>query len=369
MRVLAINTRLGATGPGPSPSQEATTTSDAGGDASSQAFADHAIATLELDPTQSQVIINATTLGRLSLMLRPTSDTPQRRRKRQRANRQRRHPALQPLLDQMTKTTKPAADSAPLLWLIAAVMGGLFLAFATPTFAQTVNTVNYDLGTTSVMRINLPMSQAVTVIVSAPIGKVVAADPNIAEAQPITARSIYVVGKAFGTTTVNLFSDTGAPIGLLAIEVGADIADIQRSIRVAVPNSNVKVHSVNGRVQLSGTVGDATQMQKVLDIVTQYGSPQVVNTITLTGGQQVNLEVRILEAQRNAGRDLGIQWGGNVGPVNRQGQWRSERPRRATRPRSRPSSPTSSRAAASTSPPPSTRSKPRASSAPSPTRT
>ena len=127
----------------------------------------------------------------------------------------------------MTKTTKPAADSAPLLWLIAAVMGGLFLAFATPTFAQTVNTVSYDLGTTSVMRINLPMSQAVTVIVSAPIGKVVAADPNIAEAQPITARSIYVSGKAFGTTTVNLFSDTGAPIGLLAIEVGADIADIQ----------------------------------------------------------------------------------------------------------------------------------------------
>ena len=215
----------------------------------------------------------------------------------------------------MTKTTKPAADSAPLLWLIAAVMGGLFLAFATPTFAQTVNTVSYDLGTTSVMRINLPMSQAVTVIVSAPIGKVVAADPNIAEAQPITARSIYVSGKAFGTTTVNLFSDTGAPIGLLAIEVGADIADIQRSIRVAVPNSNVKVHSVNGRVQLSGTVGDATQMQKVLDIVTQYGSPQVVNTITLTGGQQVNLEVRILEAQRNAGRDLGIQWGGHAGPV------------------------------------------------------
>ena len=76
MRVLAINTHLGATGPGPSPSQEATTTSDAGGDASSQAFADHAIATLELDPTQSQVIINATTLGKLSLMLRPTSDTP-----------------------------------------------------------------------------------------------------------------------------------------------------------------------------------------------------------------------------------------------------------------------------------------------------
>jgi len=123
------------------------------------------------------------------------------------------------------------------------------------------------------------------------------------------------MGWAFGTTTVNLYSATGTPVGLLAVEVGADTADMQRSIRTAVPTSNVKVRTANGRVALSGTVGDADSMQKVLAIVAQYGSPAVINTITLTGGQQVNLEVRILEAQRDAGRDLGIQWGGSVGGV------------------------------------------------------
>jgi pilus assembly protein CpaC len=35
--------------------------------------------------------------------------------------------------------------------------------------------------------------------------------------------------------------------------------------------------------------------------------------MTLTGGQQVNLEVRILEAQRDAGRELGISWLGASG--------------------------------------------------------
>ena len=186
------------------------------------------------------------------------------------------------------------------------------LGAATPAVAQTVT---YDLTTTSVMRINLPVSQAVTVVISGPVGKVVAADPTIADAQPITDRSIYVVGRAFGTTTVNLYSAAGTPVGLLAVEVGADTADMQRSIRTAVPTSNVKVRTANGRVALSGTVGDADSMQKVLAIVAQYGSPAVINTITLTGGQQVNLEVRILEAQRDAGRDLGIQWGGSVGGV------------------------------------------------------
>ena len=186
------------------------------------------------------------------------------------------------------------------------------LGAATPAVAQTVT---YDLTTTSVMRINLPVSQAVTVVISGPVGKVVAADPTIADAQPITDRSIYVVGRTFGTTTVNLYSAAGTPVGLLAVEVGADTADMQRSIRTAVPTSNVKVRTANGRVALSGTVGDADSMQKVLAIVAQYGSPAVINTITLTGGQQVNLEVRILEAQRDAGRDLGIQWGGSVGGV------------------------------------------------------
>lgn len=177
-------------------------------------------------------------------------------------------------------------------------------------------TVNYDLKTTSVMRINLPVSQAVTVTISEAVGKVVSADPAIADAQPITDKSIYVVGKSFGTTTVNLFSASGAPVGLLAVEVGADTADMAKSIRAAVPSSDVKVGTVNGRVRLSGTVSDALSMQKVLDVVAQYGSPAVINTMTLAGGQQVNLEVRILEARRDAGRELGMQWDGNIGGMS-----------------------------------------------------
>ena len=193
------------------------------------------------------------------------------------------------------------------LRLLTLGMLGLLAAGALPASAQTVH---YDLSTTSVMRIKLPVSQAVTVTISDAVGKVVSADPLIADAQPITDKSLYLVGKAFGTTTVNLYSSAGAPVGLLAVEVGADTADISRSIHAAVPTSNVKVGTVNGRVRLSGTVTDADSMQKVLTIVDQYGSPAVINTITLVGGQQVNLEVRILEAQRDAGRELGISWAG-----------------------------------------------------------
>ena len=196
--------------------------------------------------------------------------------------------------------------------LLRSLLFAGLIAAAAPAAAQSVH---YDLASTSVLRINLPVSQAVTVTMSDSVGKVVAADPGIADAQPITDRSIYLVGRTFGPTTVNLFSATGAPIGLLAVEVGADTADMARSIKAALPNSNVKVSAINGRVHLSGSVSDTVSKQKVLDIVAQYGSPSIVDTMTLEGGQQVNLEVRILEARRDAGRELGVAWSGSVGPI------------------------------------------------------
>lgn len=65
VRVLAINANLGA------PDGSAQTT-----DGSGKGFSDQAIATLELSDTQSEVIIKASTMGKLSLTLRSTADTP-----------------------------------------------------------------------------------------------------------------------------------------------------------------------------------------------------------------------------------------------------------------------------------------------------
>ena len=65
VRVLAINAKLGAIGNGDkSASAEAA-------DPATQVFENQAIATLELNPTQAELIINAGQTGKLTLMLRP----------------------------------------------------------------------------------------------------------------------------------------------------------------------------------------------------------------------------------------------------------------------------------------------------------
>jgi len=68
VRVLAINTRLGDTGStGAAPAGNSA-------DPGSQVFAGQAVATLELNPTQSQMIVNAIAAGKLTLVLRPLTD-------------------------------------------------------------------------------------------------------------------------------------------------------------------------------------------------------------------------------------------------------------------------------------------------------
>lgn len=75
VRVLAINTRLGEAGKTGGPDDGS---QPAEGDGpKSQIFSGGAIATLELDPIQTETVINATTLGKLSLALRSIVDFAQ----------------------------------------------------------------------------------------------------------------------------------------------------------------------------------------------------------------------------------------------------------------------------------------------------
>lgn len=74
VRVLAINTRLGETGKTGGTDDSAQAEGDG---PKSQIFAGGAIATLELDPLQTETVINGASLGKLSLALRSIVDFAQ----------------------------------------------------------------------------------------------------------------------------------------------------------------------------------------------------------------------------------------------------------------------------------------------------
>lgn len=163
-------------------------------------------------------------------------------------------------------------------------------------------------GGPKVHRIFLPVSQSVTVVVNTDLGDVVVADTKIADAQPITDRTLYVIGKGPGTTTVNLFAENRRSLGIIEIEVGPDINDMAQAIRQIAPNARVSIGSVNGKVRIGGRVKDSVTLTRILDVAQQYGTDPVINAVDVEESQQVNLEVRVLEVSRNAGRELGVSW-------------------------------------------------------------
>lgn len=181
-----------------------------------------------------------------------------------------------------------------------------FCALLSLSFAVHAADRFIDVSTPSVHRIFLPMSQSVTVQVSANLGDIVVGDEKIADAQPMTDRTLYVIGKGAGTTTVNLFSTDKRSLGALQIEVGVDVSDMAQAIRQVAPKSRIEIGSVNGKVRLGGHVKDGATLASILEVAQQYGPDAIINSVIVDDSQQVNLEVRVLEAKRNAGRDLGV---------------------------------------------------------------
>ncbi|TIU95017.1 MAG: type II and III secretion system protein family protein [Mesorhizobium sp.] len=163
-----------------------------------------------------------------------------------------------------------------------------------------------DVSNPSVHRIFLPMSQSVTIQVNATLGDIVVGDEKIADAQPMTDRTLYVIGKSAGTTTVNLFSEDKRSLGVIQIEVGVDVSDMAQAIRQVAPRARIDIGSVNGKVRLGGHVKDGATLAAIMQVAQQYGPDAIINAVTVDDSQQVNLEVRVLEAKRNAGRDLGV---------------------------------------------------------------
>jgi pilus assembly protein CpaC len=136
---------------------------------------------------------------------------------------------------------------------------------------------------------------------------VVVGDPEIADVMPLTDHSLSVLGKKIGTTRVSVYAEGKKLVGVFDIEVSYDIPKLAAELRQRFPQAHFRVSSVNGRIMLSGTSPDAPTLDKAVTIARQFG-PDVINSVQVLQSQQVLLEVRFVEIQRTAARELGIQW-------------------------------------------------------------
>ncbi|RWE38950.1 MAG: type II and III secretion system protein family protein [Mesorhizobium sp.] len=151
-----------------------------------------------------------------------------------------------------------------------------------------------------------------TIMTSAAFYQIVIGDPEIANVNPLTDKSFYVLGNNLGTTGIALFDENKQLVGTIDIEVTLDTDQLASTIRASVPDAKIKVGSANGRVVLSGEADDAVAAEKANKIATRFsGNEEVINSVNISSSQQVQLNVRFVEINRQAGQDLGAKYSAN----------------------------------------------------------
>ena len=156
-----------------------------------------------------------------------------------------------------------------------------------------------------------------TIRTNAAFYEIVVGDPEIANVNPLTDNSFYVLGNKLGTTGIALFDANRNLVGSVDIEVTLDTSNLSATIREVAPDSDIKVTSANGRVVLSGSAKNAVQAEKAQSVAKRYsGDEEIINSVSVTSSQQVQLNVRFVEINRVVGQELGAKIGASyTGPA------------------------------------------------------
>lgn len=159
-----------------------------------------------------------------------------------------------------------------------------------------------------VQRVKVVVNKSRTFKVDTAFATIVAGSSDIVDVKSLSDHLIYVQGKQTGTTNVILFDSSMKQIGILDVEVVIDTGNLQQNIRTSTGGQGIRVAASEGQVVLSGTAADAVTAERAMAIATSTVGKggTVVNAMSVAAPQQVMLEVRFLEADRTAGRELGM---------------------------------------------------------------
>jgi pilus assembly protein CpaC len=178
--------------------------------------------------------------------------------------------------------------------------------YAQPTFGQDV--LRVMRGTTS-SSIRVSMNRAVVMESDTPFAELSVANPAIADIATLSDRTIYVLGKSPGRTTLTLLGADGRLITNVDVQVSPDIAEFKERLQEILPNEQIEVRTANDGIVLSGRVSGKRKLALAVELGERYAPGRVTNLMSVGGTQQVMLKVRFAEMQRSVTKSLSSSLG------------------------------------------------------------
>jgi len=174
-------------------------------------------------------------------------------------------------------------------------------------------------------RLSLALNKAAVVMLDADARDVLVSNPAIVDAVVRSPRRVFLLAQKVGQTNAFFFDAAGHQLLSVDIRVEKDVADLNSVIREEMPGANVHVDSLNGNVVLTGSVDSQNDATRIADLATRFAAdpdkpgeaPKLVNMLSVRGGEQVMLKVRVAEVQRQIAKQFGfnVAAGGLIGSV------------------------------------------------------
>ncbi|WP_171235297.1 type II and III secretion system protein family protein [Ruegeria sp. HKCCA6837] len=186
---------------------------------------------------------------------------------------------------------------------ISATLLGLSLVISPvgdAAWAETLRVVKKG----TVETLDVPMNRAIVVESEQPFAELSIANAGIADISSLSDRTIYVLGKAPGLTTLTLFDGAGNLLANVRVRVSPDVSEFKERLRQILPEEPIEVRTANDGIVLSGTVSSSAKLSRALELAERYAPDRVSNLMSVGGVQQVMLKVRFAEMNRSVAKSL-----------------------------------------------------------------
>jgi pilus assembly protein CpaC len=172
-------------------------------------------------------------------------------------------------------------------------------------------------------KLDLSIGRSLVVELPRDAKEVFVANPRVANAVVRSARKLFIIGIADGSTSMFVIDAEGRQISALEIEVGRDLNVLRQTLRAAMPKAQIEVKAAGTSILLVGTVANASEATQAVDIANAFvgttgglfssAKGAVINSLAIRGRDQVMVKVVVSEVSRKAIKQLGI---------NSTGEWK-----------------------------------------------
>lgn len=150
----------------------------------------------------------------------------------------------------------------------------------------------------------VPINKSQILRLDVPFRDISVGNPAIADVLALTDRTMYILGKGLGSTSLTIFGPRRQLIAVADIVVTYDIESIKARLHELLPDERVEVRSVGDSVILGGYVSDADTIDKAVSIASRFAPGKVSNMLRVRAAQQVMIHVRFAEVRRSAMKEI-----------------------------------------------------------------